>query len=174
MCILLVFSNIGKVYYEIYKLRMMPEKQQLIDAVEHVSFEMNRYLYTADPIPKLPGRYGEAVEESCLLHSRNIGEFFFEGGKNDDIRISHYYDELISVNELKDEIEKSKPQWAEYKKRLNKKLGHLTFKRVGSTPMSIQEKNELNFDVLIKLFENNLPIEFREKWKRGEGFSTPR
>jgi hypothetical protein len=151
---------------------MTPSKQQLIDTVEHISFEMNRYLYTAHPIVSLPGRYGEAVAESCLLHSRAIGEFFFEEEKNkDDVRISHYYDELISKKELQDEIEKSKSKWADYKKRINKKMGHLTFTRVNTVPMHMQEKNELNFDVLIELFERNLPMEFREKWELGKSFS---
>lgn len=151
---------------------MTPSKQQLIDAIEHVSFEMNRYLYTAHPIP-LPGRYREAVAESCLLHSRAVGEFFFEEEKNgDDIRISHYYDELISKDELEKEIEKSKTKWNSYKRRINKKLGHLTFSRINTSPINMQEKNEINFDVLIKLFESNLPVHFREQWKRGKSFST--
>ncbi len=146
---------------------MVPDKQQLIDAVEHISFEMNRYLCTAHPT-SLPKPYGEAVREACLLHSRNIGEFFFDRATQDDIRISHYYDVLISKDELKDEIEKSKSKWADYKMRLNKKLGHLTFSRVNTMPINMQEKNVLNFDVLIKLFEKNLPIHFREKWERGK------
>ena len=154
------------------KPKLNPTKQQIINAVEHVSFEMNRYLYTADPIFPLPGRYSEAVAESCLLHSRTIGEFFFENEKNnDDIRVSHYYDEMTSNNELKYEIEKSKPKWADYKKRINKKLGHLTFARLETSPMQMLERNELNFDVLIRLFEKSLPIEFREKWNRGKSFS---
>lgn len=148
---------------------MIP-KQQLIDAIEHISFEMNRYLYTARPI-SLPGRYREIVAESCLLHSRNVGEFFFEAAKNDDIRIDHYYNELISKDQLKIEIDKSKSKWKGYKKQINKKLSHLTFSRVNSTPMNMQEKNDINFDYLIKLFKNNLPIEFIEKWNRGKSFS---
>lgn len=153
------------------KLKMIPSKQQLIDAVEHISFEMNRYIYTARPIFPLPGRYREAVAESCLLHSRTIGEFFFEEAKGDDIRILHYYDTLISKNELKDEIEKSISKWTAYKKRVNKQLGHLTFTRIENQRMHMQEKNEVNFDVLIQLFENNLPPEFREKWEYGKLFS---
>ncbi len=150
---------------------MTPTKQQLIDAIEHISFEMNRYLYTAHPV-QLPGRYREIVAESCLLHSRNIGEFFFDKVLRDgDIRISHYYDELISKSELDDELEKSKSIWTNYKNRINKKLGHLTFARVDEGPMNMKEKEELNFNILIELFEKNLPIHFREKWERGRSFS---
>ena len=149
---------------------MAPNKQQLKDAIEHISFEMNRYLYTAHPI-SLPGRYGEVVAESCLLHSRAIGEFFFEPKKGDDIRIIHYYDELISKDELKIKINKFQSNWEGYKKRTNKKLCHLTFSRVNSTPMNMQEKNDVNFDILITLFENNLPIDYKEKWDHGKSFS---
>lgn len=146
----------------------MVSNEQLVDAIEHISFEMNRYLRTARRIP-LTKPYGEAVDESCLLHSRNIGEFFFEHAKgDDDIRISHYYDTLISKKELEDEIQKSKSEWKDYKKRVNKKLGHLTFSRINEVPMNMQEKNKLNFDVLIQLFEKNLPGHFREKWERGK------
>lgn len=146
-------------------------KQQLIDAMEHISFEMNRYLYTARPC-SLPGRYCEAVRESCLLHSRNIGEFFFGGESKSDIRIEHYYKELISEHELKIEIDKFKPMWIEYKKRINKRLSHLTYDRViNASRISMEEKNYIGFDYLIELFEKNLPLEFREKWNFGKSFS---
>lgn len=144
---------------------MIPTKQQLIDAIKDVSFEMNRYLYASNPVFPLPGRYRELVDESCLMHSRVIGEFFFEGKNTDDIRVLHYYDILVSSEELKYEIEKSKPKWRSYKDRVNKKLGHLTFKRVNTTPMSMEEVKELNFDILIKLFEDNLPIVYKNNWK---------
>lgn len=69
------------------KIKPPPDKQQLIDAVQHISFEMNRFLYTAHPISPLPGRYREVAAEACFLHSRTIGEFFFEQERmGDDIR----------------------------------------------------------------------------------------
>lgn len=140
--------------------------------MEHISFEMNRYLYTTKPI-RLPGRYNEIVAESCLLHSRNIGEFFFEKAnpRYDDIRFEHYHNELISTEELQTEINKLKSKWRSYKPRVNTKLSHLTFDRVNSKPMNVQEKNDLNFDTLIDLFEKNLPIDFRAKWDKGKSFS---
>lgn len=151
---------------------MTPTKQQLIDAIKDVSFEMNRYLYAANPVFPLPGRYRELVAESCLMHSRVIGEFFFEGkNKDDDIRVLDYYDILVSSKELKYEIEKYKPKWQSYKSRVNKKLGHLTFTRVNTTPMNMEEIKELNFDVLIRLFEDNLPIEFKDGWMKGKSYS---
>jgi len=150
---------------------MIPTKQQLIDAMEHISFEMNRYLYTANPIV-LPGRYREIVSESCLLHSRNVGEFFFGKMSNHDIRVNHYYEELISKDELQAEINKSQLKWDDYKRRANKKLCHLTFSRLDSMPMHMQEKNDLNFEILINLFEKNLPIDFKEKWDLGKSFSV--
>jgi hypothetical protein len=150
---------------------MTPNEQQLKNAIEHISFEMNRYLYTANPIFPLPGRYGEAVAESCLSHSRAIGEFFFEEINYDDIRISHYFDKLISKDELENEIEKSRSDWDKYKKRTNKKLCHLTFRRVDSFPMDMEEKEAVNFDKLIELFKINLPADYREKWEKGKSFS---
>jgi hypothetical protein len=150
---------------------MTPSEQQLKNAIEHISFEMNRYLYTAHPRFPLPGRYGEVVAESCLLHSRAIGEFFFGPGKKDDIIISHYIDKLISKDELENEIEKSKLCWSSYKKRTDKKLCHLTFDRINSYPMCMDEKEVINFDKLIELFETNLPSDYREKWIKGKSFS---
>lgn len=150
---------------------MTPTRQQLIDAAEHISFEMNRYLYTAYPKCQFSGHYREVVAESCLLHSRTIGEFFFEKVKYDsDVRITHYYDELKSKEELLGEVEKLKPNWSKYRDRLNQRLGHLTFRRNDNHRVHMQEKDALNFDVLIKLFEDNLPEEFREKWNRGKSF----
>ncbi|MFN4248639.1 MAG: hypothetical protein ACK4EY_12995 [Flavipsychrobacter sp.] len=151
----------------------MKDKQQLIDAIEHVSFEMNRYLLTAYPDSDLvKGRYIEAVRESCLLHSRNIGEFFFDDIKyDDDIRVSHYYDELVSKDELEVEIKISRTNWNVYKKRIHKSLSHLTFKRGDDSRMNMQEKDEFNFDKLIDLFEKNLPIQFKEMWERGKNYS---
>lgn len=133
---------------------------------------MYRYLYTRHPKFSLPGRYNEVVKESCLLHSRAIGEFFFDNEKNnDDIRISHYYNELISKKELEEEIGKTKSKWDGIKKRINKNLGHLTFTRNTGNRMSLGELDVLHFEVLIELFGNNLPIEFREKWRFGKSFS---
>src|SRR4051812_32642665 len=130
---------------------MNSTNQQLIDAIEHISFEMNRYLYAAQH-NKLRRVYRQIVAESCLLHSRNIGEFFFDKVSQDgDIRISHYYGELISKSELENEIEKIKSKWRDCKIRINKKLGHLTFSRIGERPMNMQEIKELNLDKLIKL-----------------------
>lgn len=34
--------------------------------------------------------------------------------------------------------------------------------------MNIREKSELNFEILIQLFEKNLPIQFRKKWEHGK------
>ena len=154
------------------KMNGIPNRQHLIEAMEHISFEMNRYIYTANAINTTPQQYKEAISESCLLHSRAIGEFFFEEIKNnDDIRISHYSSELTSKNELLAEIEKNKPKWAKYKRRLNKKLGHLTFSRINTSPMNMWEKNELNFEILIELFERSLPIDFKEKWDFGKSIS---
>ncbi len=151
---------------------MIKSKQEIIDAVEHISFEMNRYLYTANPAFLLPGRYREVVAESCLLHSRNIGEFFFDNAREiDDIRIDHYYDELISKDELANEIDKSKSNWNIYKTRVNKSLSHLTYSRGNSSRVNMGEKNTFNFDTLIELFDKNLPTDFREKWNRGKSFS---
>lgn len=154
-------------------LKTAKSKQELIDAIEHVSFEMNRYLYTAHPSFQLPGRYREVVAESCLLHSRNIGEFFFDEAKNiDDIRIDHYYNELISKDELTNEIEKSKSNWDIYKKRVNKSLSHLTYSRVNSSRVNMGEKNTFNFDALIELFDKNLPTDFRGNWNRGKSIAV--
>lgn len=155
---------------------MTPRKQELIDAIEHISFEMNRYLYTAYPIHRLPGRYSEVVAESCLLHSRNVGEFFFEEPhpKHDDIRICHYYDELISKDELQIEINKSKLEWNDYKERVNKQLSHLTYTRVYGSPMGIQGKDKEKFRALIELFEKNLPEHFIKKWNVGKSYSIDR
>lgn len=150
---------------------MTPTKEQLLEAIEHISFEMNRYLYTAKPICKLPEKYDQVVRESCLLHSRIIGDFFFGNPRKDDISISHYYDELISKDELRAEIEKSKSKWEDYKDRINKKLCHLTFSRNKANPMNMNEKDEINFDTLIRLFEDNLPQHFRKKWATGKLFS---
>lgn len=147
-------------------------KQQLIDAMQHVSFEMNRYLFTARPCT-LPRPYPAIVGESCLLHSRNIGEFFFEGNpNNNDIRIEHYLEILTSKVELEKAIAKSKTRWQEiggYKYRINKKLSHLTFYRLKSEEgMNMQEKDDFNFNELIQLFENGLPDEFKQKWEDGK------
>ncbi len=121
---------------------MSKSRQELIGAIEHISFEMNRYLYTAHPVFPLPGRYREVVAESCLLHSRNIGEFFFDEPKRaDDIRIDHYYNELISKDELTNEISKSKSNWAIYKNRVNKSLSHLTYSRGNSNRVNLKEKS---------------------------------
>jgi hypothetical protein len=151
---------------------MTPDRQQLIDAIAHISFEMNRYLYTSRAI-SLPGRYGEIVAESCLLHSRNIGEFFFEkiNDRYDDIRIGHYCNELLSKGELENELNRASPNWKDYKTRVNKQLSHLTFARVNSSAINMQEKSDINFDILIKLFEDSLPIHFKENWHRGKSFS---
>lgn len=147
---------------------MNPTKQQLIDAMEHVSFEMNRYLYTA----QLKSPYPQIVAESCFLHSRIVGEFFY-GNKRmkDDIGIEHYYDLLISKDELEMVIDSYKSKWIEtkgYRERLNKKLCHLTFDRVGNQPMNTQEKDEFGFDILIQLFEKKLPKEFKQMWNKGK------
>ena len=153
-------------------IKTTPTEQQLKDAIVDISFEMNRYIYTAYPI-RLPGRYNEVVAESCLLHSRTIGEFFFEAAnKKDDIRITHYYDELISKDALQYEIEKSRSNWESYKTRTNKKLCHLTFARIDTAPMNMLEDKEVNFDVLIKLFEVNLPPEYLENWIKGKSYSV--
>ena len=126
---------------------MEPTEEQLKEAVVHISFEMNRYLYTARPVFSLPGRYAEIVTESCLLHSRTIGEFFFGSPIKDDISISHYLEKLISNSKLKDEIEKSKSKWEDYKKhRLNKKLMHLTYAGVNESPTQMQEKDEMKVE----------------------------
>lgn len=52
------------------KFKMARNKQELIDAIEHISFEMNRYLYAAHPIFPLPGRYFEVVSELLLSGER--------------------------------------------------------------------------------------------------------
>lgn len=131
---------------------------------------MNRYLYTVSPI-SLPGHYREIVAESCLLHTRNVGDFFFGKTYKDDITIDYYYSVLLSKEDFKLEIDKSKPKWKECKERINKKLSHLTFSRVNTAPMSMQEINDLRLDYLIELFKNNLPVEFHEKWNHGKSFS---
>lgn len=151
---------------------MPPTEQELKDGIGHVSFEMNRYLYTANPKHQLPGRFAEIVMESCLLHLRNIGEFFFEGDKTeDDIRITHYFGKLISKNELENEIKKFESKWKGFKTRINKKVGHLTFSRLNTAPINMSEKNDIDFVNLINLFENNLPEEYKENWESGKSFS---
>lgn len=153
------------------KTKTPRSKQELIDALEHVSFEMNRYLYTAH-FKSIGRPLDQIVAESCLLHSRNIGEFFFQKAtRDDDVTIDDYYNELILKDELQIEIDKWKPKWDNYKERINKKLSHLTFLRVNSLPMNMQEKNDLYFDILIKLFEKNLPTDFREKWNLGKSIA---
>lgn len=150
---------------------MQRDPQELIDAMEHVSFEMNRYLYTA----QLKGPYPQIVAESCFLHSRIVGEFFY-GDKRmkDDIGIEHYYDLLTSKDELEVVINSYKSKWIEtkgYRERLNKKLCHLTFDRVGDQPMNTQEKDEFGFENLIRLFEKKLPEEFKQQWERGKAIA---
>lgn len=153
-------------------IKTTPTEQQLKDAIVDISFEMNRYLYTAHPMP-LPGHYDEVVAESCLLHSRTVGEFFFgEVVQEGDIRITHYYDKLISKDTLENEIEKFRSKWKSYKTRTDKKLCHLTLERLNAVPMNMQEHKELNFDVLIKLFEVNLPPEYLKNWIKGKSFSV--
>lgn len=111
---------------------MVPTREQLREGVRHISFEMNRYLCTANPL-SLQKPFREAILESCLLHSRIIGDFFFSEGRSDDIVITHYYDSLKSKKEVVEEIEKFKSLWYEkeaFKNRLHKKLAHLTYARV--------------------------------------------
>lgn len=151
---------------ELYKI----EKADLKDVTEHVSFEMNRLLYTFKP-PTLPGRYVEIVAESYMLHARNVGEFFFEGKKcKDDVRITDYFEYLTSTEELRMEIDKCAPLWMPLKTRINKKLQHLTFTRCKEGSMGVFELRELNFKDLIEFFRKNLPEEFQDKWKIGESF----
>lgn len=150
----------------------MPDEQfDLIKAMQHISFEMNRYLFTARPC-SLPRPYPAIVAESCLLHSRNVGEFFFEPVSkkhpDSDIRLKHYYDVLTSKDELEKAIAMYKPKWGGYKDRINKKLSHLTSDRVDSAHMSTQEKDDFNFNELIQLFENGLPNEFKQSWELGK------
>lgn len=150
---------------------MVPNKQQLKVAIKDISFEMNRYLYAAQP-NLLTGRYPELVRESCLLHSRIIGEFFFvDGTSKDDIRILDYYNVLKSKDELENEIEKSRLKWKDYKERIDKKLCHLTLARINQTPMNMDEKEHLKFGRLIELFENNLPSDYKENWAAGKKYS---
>ncbi len=144
------------------------DKKVLINAMSHVSFEMNRYLLASRPI-NLPGHFNELVAESCLLHARNVGEFFFEDERHDDIRITHFIGELVSSDELVRLIEVNKPKWIIYKPLINKKLSHLTFSRIDSPPMGT--KNDLDLENLIALFEKNLPEEYRENWNKGKSFS---
>lgn len=153
---------------------MQRDPQELIDAMEHISFEMNRYLFTTRPC-SLPQPYPQIVAESCLLHSRNVGEFFFEGEtQKDDIRLEHYNDLLTSKDELEKLLAKSKLKWKEkggYKDRINKKLSHLTFARLKSEPMNMREKDDFNIEKLIQLFQNGLPEEFKQKWEQGKAIA---
>ncbi len=108
------------------------------------------------------GNFGNMALETFLLHARNLREFFYrdDKGGHDDAR-------AFEVFKDKDPWRKIRPNETdsikEVKKRANKELAHLTYKRISGTPPEKGwEYGKILSDLLgvIEVFLGKLPEKY--------------
>lgn len=109
--------------------------------LDHVFFEFGRFRSTN------PNKYfsledlelRSIIAESALLHYRNIGYFFFEKPRQDDITFDQFKDYLINAELLTRLMEDFKPKWRNVKIKLDKQLAHITQERLKQPPINMHE-----------------------------------
>jgi hypothetical protein len=102
--------------------------QPLNRMARHIAYEMAMFVYAASLYPQLMAHedkgIGSLLFEACLIHFRNLLEFFY--GKRE------CSDDVVATDYVSPDVWKaSSPDWLrEYKERCAKLLAHPTYKRV--------------------------------------------
>jgi hypothetical protein len=161
-------------YFEehfLYEVRMLLYSFEQLVTCQNVSDVSNRTL-TQVSTPWVDqfwgqsrnGNAGNMALETFLLHARNLREFFYTEPKfPDDARAFHFFPDKNSWEKLRPNETAS---IEDVKKRANKEMAHLTYKRISGTPPNKNwNYGKILTDLLavIKVFLDGVPKKYLGK-----------
>ncbi len=106
------------------------ENQQLVDfSGEHLIHELSMFWQLADELSRRPpGFFTSALLESWVIHLRNLIDFFYLEGRDDDVTARHFLDAPDAWSPMVPAtLEKAR-------ERANKEMSHLTQARKSGSP----------------------------------------
>jgi hypothetical protein len=141
----------------------MKEKSKLLEISHHLWYEFSMFLFITKELIKgyPPGVHNNAFLEAFALHIRNLIDFLYnDNPKNDDVYAGDFFGNIDdwrnkrpTITEL---LEKSK-------KRANKEVSHLTYKRIDITPeekkwhyVKIYKDMLKSFEMFVKIVDKQL------------------
>ena len=97
-------------------------------AEEHLFYEVQMFLLARNALPGKNQFEMNAMLEVCLLHLRNLIDFFYYYTPPDDVVAEHYVADWAAKRPA------IPPALTNAKQRANKELAHLTTQRISGTP----------------------------------------
>ncbi len=100
--------------------------QDLVEATEHLLYEMKMLVGTANEIPGAANQpvAKYAFIESFALHARALLEFFYDSPQDDDVAAEHFVSDWPTTRPA------LKPVLRDVWTKVGKQIAHLTYKRL--------------------------------------------